>query len=727
MLKRLQVGLLLCLVSQEFLAAQIVPSPVTSGHLSNSALVDDAQLISPSHGWVLSGGRLLSTATNGAQWADITPPSLTPATSIDGVFFLDESHAWVVLHASSDLLANSIYTAATGDGGQTWTTSAVAGGDQDVSHMYGAGAHIFFIDRTNGWLFLRRATSSAGSRGWLYSSTDGGQNWRLLPEPPAYGPVHFTSRTVGWLAGGPNNVLLYASRDGGLTWTEERVTPPAGTHSVREVFELPVFDDLNSGTLAVTFSVMPAAHPPFPPRDLVAVYTTTDSGATWSLQHSYRRNTLADSQIVDSKVIDVFSVNGVLVVGPDKEKNIAPLPSLFAGASMLSVGRLSFVDANNGWLVLSDHRNCSIPGCQTTTALLSTVDGGRTFITALYGAATYRGLPMPSRWEISAETAPSVSMQETTVTPGPGYVAHVNPGAQGLDSCSDMENILGGLEQDAASYESMGFYLGGLTATLPKVSCFVPYPPSQDIWLKEMSCIGYFFEPIWDDLQAPCSGNSQLISTNVSIAAAEGTASADEAANALASRGFGGMGAGGTSIAYLDIEVYNPPAGDTTCSPAVRAFVNSWIAEMHKDGYQAGVYANPVNINNDMSPGAIANVPDDIWGALANKINNANMPPVPAGWWINSQRTHQYNIAQPIANVSPVYLFDYDFVNGAVLTYANNYSLCQTACTNPCNPSCPDYAPGDPLCNPTPPSCDCYECEGESGPECCCASCGLLC
>ncbi|HEX3681147.1 MAG TPA: hypothetical protein VHU83_01300 [Bryobacteraceae bacterium] len=58
---------------------------------------------------------------------------------------------------------------------------------------------------------------------------------------------------------------------------------------------------------------------------------------------------------------------------------------------------------------------------------------------------------------------------------------------------------------------------------------------------------------------------SHTISTNTATAATQGTASADAASSALAARGLQ------NSIAYLDVEQYSVPAGNTTCSPAVRA------------------------------------------------------------------------------------------------------------------------------------------------------------
>jgi len=269
---------------------------------------------------------------------------------------------------------------------------------------------------------------------------------------------------------------------------------------------------------------------------------------------------------------------------------------------------------------------------------------------------------------------------------------------------------------------SFGFYLGGATAS--KAGCFEPYPASEDIWLPTMSCIGYYFQPVWDDLQAPCNtGASQLMSTNGATAASQGTAAADGAIAKLVALGFQ------NSIAFLDIEQYNVPSGNTTCSPAVRAYVNAWVAEMHKNSYLAGVYSSPGNIAADMGPGAVANVPDQVWVALANGVGStASLPPIPNGSWVYDQRTHQYtiNYAGPyFPVVSPPIKIDLDQLDADTAYWSNIGLVCQGACTNPCNPGCPDYAPGDPDCNPGG-NCDCYSCtDPEDCPLCCGDVCGI--
>ena len=61
-----------------------------------------------------------------------------------------------------------------------------------------------------------------------------------------------------------------------------------------------------------------------------------------------------------------------------------------------------------------------------------------------------------------------------------------------------------------------------------------------------MACEKWYFEPIFDDLQAPCnSAMRQHISTNPYTAQAQGVTAADNAIKALANLGLQG------SIAYF--------------------------------------------------------------------------------------------------------------------------------------------------------------------------------
>lgn len=151
---------------------------------------------------------------------------------------------------------------------------------------------------------------------------------------------------------------------------------------------------------------------------------------------------------------------------------------------------------------------------------------------------------------------------------------------------------------------------------------------------------------------------------------------------------------------------------------------------MHRNGYLAGVYGSPININNDMGPGAVANIPDQIWASSTSGSTTNPIPYLNNGWWVNNQRTRQYvlNYKGPYFTPANTVVIDLDNLDAATTIWANVGQYCAPVCSNPCNPSCPDYSPGYPGCGGGE-QCDCYSCTNPEGgcPECCQSVCNLQC
>ena len=94
-------------------------------------------------------------------------------------------------------------------------------------------------------------------------------------------------------------------------------------------------------------------------------------------------------------------------------------------------------------------------------------------------------------------------------------------------------------------------------------------------------------------------------------------------------------------MAYLDLENFDPPAGDTTCGPAVQAFVRGFSNALHGAGDTAGVYFNAHHGATTIvpmygQPGA----PDDVWVANWDGSATAGDASI-AGKWPH-HRIHQY-------------------------------------------------------------------------------------
>lgn len=90
-----------------------------------------------------------------------------------------------------------------------------------------------------------------------------------------------------------------------------------------------------------------------------------------------------------------------------------------------------------------------------------------------------------------------------------------------------------------------------------------------------------------------------------------------------------------------------------------------------------------------MGPGAIANVPDDIWVAAYNgQAQTSSLPPVPNGWWTSTQRAHQYQggtVLIPKSSAGPAphpqpFSFDLDAVDSTVAVMLDPPANCAEGC-----------------------------------------------
>lgn len=117
----------------------------------------------------------------------------------------------------------------------------------------------------------------------LFRSTDGGQTWSKVASAPGSLPLGgqksgmgWASATTGWVTGcvcaAENTVLLSRTQDGGVTWQSQSLTF-SGLQAVVTT-EPPVFFSATEGILPVTFNTGGDT--------ILAVYATHDGGTTWS-------------------------------------------------------------------------------------------------------------------------------------------------------------------------------------------------------------------------------------------------------------------------------------------------------------------------------------------------------------------------------------------------------------------------------------------------------------
>jgi photosystem II stability/assembly factor-like uncharacterized protein len=207
--------------------------------------------------------RVFNTADGGKHWK----PSGRFAGSYGATIqFLDTTHGFVVA-------TNPQHVYRTTDGGAHWTEIVMP---EDRAY------YMTFTDR-------RRGSVLGPSRPpnpvpVIYTTDDGGDTWRRLPDPPAdsYGSVFRNSEA--WLSAtssGPPHV--YTSYDGGVSWIKVDLPRPPGPASTGPTYANAQVTVLPGAGVTVAVLVGPSCGKPAPcPSSDAAQFVSFDRGNTWT-------------------------------------------------------------------------------------------------------------------------------------------------------------------------------------------------------------------------------------------------------------------------------------------------------------------------------------------------------------------------------------------------------------------------------------------------------------
>jgi len=136
--------------------------------------------------------------------------ALPLGTSADfrGLWFSDADHGWI---AGGSFRIPGGIVGRTSDGGRTWKfKSGIAG--TGMNHRFGAAR---FFDQRRGLV--------AGGGGEMFATTDGGDNWSLVPLSGCIdflGSLQFVGADLGWSVGGR---CVLRTEDGGAIWRQTRL------------------------------------------------------------------------------------------------------------------------------------------------------------------------------------------------------------------------------------------------------------------------------------------------------------------------------------------------------------------------------------------------------------------------------------------------------------------------------------------------------------------------
>jgi photosystem II stability/assembly factor-like uncharacterized protein len=328
----------------------------------------NAQLLTPTTGWIWVNDRALWTSTAGQSWQEITPAA--SQQTLTSMYFVDENTGYALLTSGPDSNGQQAASVAfTNSGGSGWSTLPFSVSDPNPEYgLPGGSASIFFADADHGWITVRFSTDTNPDAGALYATSDGGQNWRRLPAPPMGDPVRFVNAQFGWQAGGATGQQLYVTSDGGNSWQQVGVAIPTGLAIQKTQIANPVFTSPKEGMLPVELLLQNNT-------SVMLAYNTGDGGQTWNLRYSVGTSAhgVGPGAVVDSAV--VWSYGGDHEISfTDGSGTVTAVADSWLYPT---VGWAGFVDRSHGWIVAATG-GCAAQNtnCWQRQKLLATDDGG---------------------------------------------------------------------------------------------------------------------------------------------------------------------------------------------------------------------------------------------------------------------------------------------------------------------------------------------------------------
>jgi hypothetical protein len=216
--------------------------------------------------------------------------------------------------------------------------------------------------------------------------------------------------------------------------------------------------------------------------------------------------------------------------------------------------------------------------------------------------------------------------QPAAVTPS--VVASGTFNGNAFDTCAAPSQAT--MDAWLPTYKGVGIYIsGGLRA------CQQPNLTAD--WVSTNAGKGWQFMLIDVGMQAPCTTYSSKMSTVPAEALAQGKTAAANAVAAAQALGFAQR-----SAIYSDIEAYPSTAA---CKASVLSYLSGWTQELNARGYVGGAYVAAGSGGVDLASAYTSTAytrPDNLWFAHWGSTPVGTSRFIPATYWTNHQRVHQF-------------------------------------------------------------------------------------
>lgn len=164
----------------------------------------------------------------------------------------------------------------TEDGGVTWHQVGPSG---VASLGYSVSSN--FLDAQHGWVLVTDAKNPLA--GTMYRTSDGGANWTSASVPFGSGDMHFLDANKGWImaslgaGAGSMGVAIFQTTDSGATWTQNYTNDPNQPNAGNS---LPL-GGLKDGVAPLDMQTAFVGGVIYTPGTIY-LYKTSDGGHSWS-------------------------------------------------------------------------------------------------------------------------------------------------------------------------------------------------------------------------------------------------------------------------------------------------------------------------------------------------------------------------------------------------------------------------------------------------------------
>ncbi len=314
-------------------------------HLAAPALFN-LQMFTAQEGWGVTETALLRTTDGGQTWFDLTPPGLSAVGYAVNPFFLDLSHAWVLVPAGdSPQQSGNLYR--TSDGGLHWDSHTVPFG----------GGRLVFLDDSRGWMLADLGVGAGSNAVAIFQTTDGGATWTqtYTNDPTAPGaadslplgglkfgltPVDMQTAWVWGVTYAPGVAYLFRTDDGGHTWSQVALPlPPNGETAELSIDAMRFFGPTAFLALRLTAE-----------QNQLAIYVSQDGGASWTLSPMLLPNG-GMTQFLSAQEAVVYNGDQFYVTRDAAQTWVAVAPNIVFAESF---ALMDFIQPQIGWVVTAD-------------------------------------------------------------------------------------------------------------------------------------------------------------------------------------------------------------------------------------------------------------------------------------------------------------------------------------------------------------------------------------